>query len=245
MLQGRKQSRAIRPYRFVKKKLINTGGFPDFPPVSELALSRPPMSDCLMKNLPDPAYRAQAEKEEKPSHFRLLMVALATCALLAGAGVHYAGSNSGSTSALPAADAGGSQNGGTTQARLGVQFSLIAPEKAAQALADSGYSEKEQADILAGVKRRELRLVAMPIFDATGAGGTVSVICGTTQRTVLLQPKPTVLVLPITVSGNVDIVPVSDPGPAGTGSGVITMFGPQALPIMHQGDTLGLTVIAQ
>nr|WP_298798619.1 hypothetical protein [uncultured Acetobacter sp.] len=197
-----------------------------------------------MTHSPDPAYKAQTEKEEKPSHFRLLMVALATCALVAGAGFHYAGSNNGNT-ATPVADASTDQSGSTTQPRPGVQFSLIAPEKAAAALAASGYSEKEQADILAGVKRRDLRLVAMPIFDATGTGGTVTVICGTTQRTVLLQSKPTVLILPITVSGNVDIIPASDPGIVGIGSGVVTMFGPQVLPVMHQGDTLGLTVIAQ
>lgn len=65
------------------------------------------------------------------------------------------------------------------------------------------------------------------------------------HRTVALQTNPTVLILPITVAGNVDILPVSDPGIVGIGSGVITMFGPQVLPVMHQGDSLGLTVIAQ
>ncbi|MFT8463837.1 hypothetical protein [Acetobacter persici] len=193
---------------------------------------------------PDPAYKAQPEKEEKPSHLRLIMVALATCALVAGAGFHYAGSNTGNPTA-PLAGGSADQNGSTAQPRPGVQFSLIAPDKAAEALAMTSFSEKEKADILAGVKRRELRLVAMPIFDATGAGGTVTVACGTMHQTVLLQPKPTVLILPITVSGNVDIIPSSDPGAVGIGSGVVTMFGPQALPIMHQGDTLGLTVIAQ
>ena len=136
-------------------------------------------------------------------------------------------------------------NNESEQNRIGVQMSLIAPEKAAEALAGAGYSEKEQADILAGIKRRDLRLVAMPIFDATGAGGTVSVQCGTTQRVVHLQPTPTVLVLPITIAGNVDILPVSDPGVTGIGGGVITLFGPEALPVMHQGESLGLTVIAQ
>ncbi|GBQ09690.1 hypothetical protein AA14362_2344 [Acetobacter cerevisiae DSM 14362] len=218
--------------------------FPGFAKSSELALSCPGMSDCFMTHSPDPAYKAQTEKEEKPSHFRLLMVALATCALVAGAGYHYSGSSTGESTA-PLAGGAADQNSGTAQPRPGVQFSLIAPDKAADALAMSSFSEKEQADILAAVKRRELRLVAMPIFDATGAGGTVTVICGTTRQTVLLQPKPTVLILPITVAGNVDIIPSSDPGNVGIGSGVVTMFGPQALPIMHQGDTLGLTVIAQ
>ncbi|KXV62690.1 hypothetical protein AD949_09500 [Acetobacter orleanensis] len=172
------------------------------------------------------------------------MVALATCALVAGAGYHYADSDNGNTTA-PLAGGSTDQTTGSSQPRPGVQFSLISQDKAEEALAMTSFSEKEKADILAGVKRRELRLVAMPIFDATGAGGTVTVLCGTTRQTVLLQPKPTVLILPITVSGNVDIIPSSDPGIVGIGSGVVTMFGPQALPIMHQGDTLGLTVIAQ
>ncbi|MCP1230329.1 hypothetical protein [Acetobacter indonesiensis] len=199
-----------------------------------------------MNDLPDPVYKAQPEKEEKSSHFRTILVALATCTLLAGAGVHFIGPNNNTSSHTPAAaGAGDNQGADASQQRMGIQLSLIAPEKAAEALASSGYSEKEQADILAGVKRRDLRLVAMPIFDATGTGGTVNVVCGTMHRTVALQTTPTVLILPISVTGNVDILPVSDPGIVGIGSGVITMFGPQVLPVMHQGDSLGLTVIAQ
>lgn len=211
---------------------------------SALALFCVDMSDYFMTYSPDPAYKAQTQKEEKPSHLRLIMVALATCALVAGAGYHYAGSESGHAPAPLAGDRT-DQNDAQAQPRPGVQFSLISQDKAAEAMAMTSFSEKEKADILAAVKRRELRLVAMPIFDAGGAGGTVTVLCGTTRQTVLLQPKPTVLILPITVSGNVDIIPSSDPGAAGIGSGVVTMFGPQALPVMHKGDTLGLTVIAQ
>lgn len=198
-----------------------------------------------MNDLPDPVYKVQPEKEEKPSHFRTVLVALATCTLLAGAGVHFMGSGNNTSTTPAAAGSGDNQSADASQQRTGIQLSLIAPDKAAEALASSGYSEKEQADILAGVKRRDLRLVAMPIFDATGTGGTVSVISGTMHRTIALQTNPTVLILPITVAGNVDILPVSDPGIVGIGSGVITMFGPQVLPVMHQGDSLGLTVIAQ
>lgn len=195
-----------------------------------------------MSTEPEPAYKPQLNPEDKPSHFRTACIILATCTLLAGAGVHFSGLGGRllggtDTNTSPAAD--------SKQQRIGVQMSLIAPEKAAQALASSGYSEKEQADILAGIKRRDLRLVAMPIFDATGTGGTVSVVCGTTHRTVALQPTPTVLILPITIAGNVDILPVSDPGVTGIGAGVVTLFGPQPLPVMHQGESLGLTVIAQ
>lgn len=195
-----------------------------------------------MSTQPDPAYKAELEEENKPSHFRTACIILATCTLLAGAGVHFSGIG-GKSSAIPAA--GSTQGADSTEQRIGVQMSLIAPEKAAEALASSGYSEKEQADILAGIKRRDLRLVAMPVFDTTGAGGTVTIACGTTHRTVSLTPTPQVLVLPITVAGNVDMVPVSDPGVTGIGAGVVTMFGPEALPVMHQGDSLGLTVIAQ
>lgn len=190
---------------------------------------------------PEPAYKPQLDSEEKPSHFRTACIILATCTLLAGAGVHFSGLGS----HFLGRNTDTSQQADSEKQRMGVQMSLIAPEKAAQALASSGYSEKEQADILAGIKRRDLRLVAMPIFDATGTGGTVSVVCGTTHRTVTLQPTPTVLILPITIAGNVDILPTSDPGVTGIGAGVVTLFGPQALPVMHQGESLGLTVIAQ
>ena len=122
---------------------------------------------------------------------------------------------------------------------------MIAPEQAAQALAASGYSLKEQADILAAVKRRDLRLLAMPIYDAAGTGGTVSLLCGPWHRTVALAATPTTVILPIAMAGSVDIVGLSSQGAAGINSGVITAFGPQVLPPLVTGQHLHVSVIAQ
>lgn len=195
-----------------------------------------------MTTQPDPAYKARMEKESTSSPFLTACIALATCTLLAGAGFHFLGGGANSTTG---ATTTAQQGTDTIDQRIGVPASLIAPGKAQAALASAGYSEKEQAAILEGMKRRDFRLVALPVFDATGAGGSVIVSSGAMQRTVLLTAKPTVVILPIRIAGHVDILPVSDPGVTGIGTGVITLFGPETLPIMHQGDTLGLTVIAQ
>jgi len=126
------------------------------------------------------------------------------------------------------------------------QFNLIAPENAATALARSGMSPDQQANILAAVKRRDYRLVEMPIYDNAGTGGVVSVRSGAfTQQVALSSVKPTTVILPILISGEVDIVPVSNPGVTGIASAAITSLGPIALPVIHNDEYLVLDVVAQ
>ncbi|NHO19112.1 hypothetical protein GOB90_09035 [Acetobacter oeni] len=128
---------------------------------------------------------------------------------------------------------------------VAAEFALIAPEHAAKALRDAGYSVSEQAKILAGIKRREYRLVNLPFFDAGGHGGAVSVQSGPVTRIVPLSGKPVSVILPILISGEVQVNPVSDPGAAGLEPGALTILGPMALPTIHHDEYLTMTVIAQ
>ncbi|MCP1242338.1 hypothetical protein GOB86_07035 [Acetobacter lambici] len=195
-----------------------------------------------MQNKPDPAWQPQPQAAEKSPNMRLGLIGMAACVLMAGAGLHfYGGSKTQSNPTIAAESAGGDES-----QRIGLPLNVIAPQNAEQALAGSSFSAQQRADILAAVKRRDVRLVAMPVYDATGAGGMITLVCGPWQQTVGLTPKPTTVILPISMSGNVDIIPSAPPGPTGVGSGAITVFGPQALPVLYkQGDTLALTVIAQ
>lgn len=196
----------------------------------------------IMQNKPDPVWQPQPQAAEKSPNMRLGLIGMAACVLMAGAGLHFYGSNKN-----PANPAIASESAiGDESQRMGIPLNLIAPQNAEQALAGSSFSAQQQADILAAVKRRDVRLVAMPVYDATGAGGTITLVCGPWQQSVGLTAKPTTVILPISMSGNVDIIPSAPPGPAGIGSGAITVFGPQPLPVLYkQGDTLALTVIAQ
>ncbi|MFT8675089.1 MAG: hypothetical protein ABF990_11540 [Acetobacter sp.] len=195
-----------------------------------------------MHKEPDPAWKPQPRAAEAPSGGRMALIGLAACVLVAGAGAHFMGGGKGS-GALPAAQE--SAQAADDANRTGLPLNLIAPEKAAQTLAATDYSADEQASILAAVKRRDARLAVMPIYDASGTGGTVTLISGAWHHVVHLTSTPQTVVLPIAMSGHVDIIPVTDPGPTGIASGVVTLFGPQTLPIVYKGDTLALTVIAQ
>ncbi|MFT9251971.1 MAG: hypothetical protein ABF567_02725 [Acetobacter okinawensis] len=195
-----------------------------------------------MQNKPDPAWQPQPQAAERSPNMRLGLIGMAACVLMAGAGLHFYGAGKAQPGNAVAAD---SAIGADSQ-RMGLPLNVIAPQNAAQALAGSSFSAQQQTDILAAVKRRDVRLVAMPVYDATGAGGMITLVCGPWQQSVGLTTKPTTVILPISMSGNVDIIPSAAPGPAGIGSGAITVFGPQALPVLYkQGDTLALTVIAQ
>ena len=125
------------------------------------------------------------------------------------------------------------------------QFAMIAPDNAPRALQQSGLPPDQQARILAGIRKREYRLVQMPIYDEAGTGGVVSVSSGGITQTVPLSPRPRTVLLPIRISGEVDIAPVSDPGPAGVAPGAITVLGPTPLPVIHRDQMLVLDVIVQ
>jgi hypothetical protein len=196
----------------------------------------------IMQNKPDPAWQPQPQTAEKSPNLRLGLIGMAACVLMAGAGLHFYGAGKNTSGPALGAESATSDD----SQRMGLPLNVIAPQNAAQALAGSSFSAQQQADILAAVKRRDVRLVAMPVYDATGAGGMITLVCGPWQQSVGLTARPTTVILPISMSGHVDIIPTAPPGPAGIGSGAITVFGPMPLPVLYkQGDTLALTVIAQ
>ncbi|WP_242010598.1 hypothetical protein [Acetobacter musti] len=200
-----------------------------------------------MSQPPDPLRKARPEAETSGGGMRAMVMTIAGISLLAGGGfwLNSAGQNAASppppamqrTTESPPPTHNGPQIAGA--------FALIAPEHAARALRDAGYSPSDQARILAGIKRKEYRLVNLPFFDAGGHGGAVSVQSGPVTRIVPLSQKPVSVLLPILVSGEVQVNPASDPGMAGIAAGALTILGPMELPAIHRDEYLTLTVIAQ
>lgn len=114
-----------------------------------------------------------------------------------------------------------------------VQLSMMAPSAAPAALAKSGFSDPDRARILAAVKDGKMRLVEMPVLDASGAvGQTIDVtVSGMTQRVVLTGSFQH-LVIPIVEAGQILITPVSMPHAPALIIGAMTALGPQALPAL-------------
>ncbi|WP_408873922.1 hypothetical protein [Gluconobacter roseus] len=128
-----------------------------------------------------------------------------------------------------------------------VQLSMLSPAKAPSALAKSGFSPADRARILAAVKDGKMRLVEMPVLDASGAvGQTIDVtVSGLTQR-VVLTGKFQHLVIPIVEAGQILIAPVSMPHAPALTIGALTALGPQALPALTTLDQrVLLNVIVQ
>ncbi|NHO32460.1 hypothetical protein [Acetobacter fallax] len=200
-----------------------------------------------MSQQPDPLRKARPEAETTGGGLRAMVITVAGISLLAGGGFWLNNSSNSPSSAPPVTQGttGLAQEAAHTGPTVAAQFALIAPEHAAKALRDAGYSASEQAKILAGIKRREYRLVNLPFFDAGGHGGAVSVQSGPVTRVVLLSQKPVSVILPILISGEVQVNPVSDPGVAGVEPGALTILGPMALPAIHRDEYLTMTVIAQ
>ncbi len=206
---------------------------------------RLPGARCLISAMnqgPDPLRELQPQTEANSSGLRVLVAAVAGITLIAGGGAWLNHSSS------PTAQQQGQEKTAQPAGRqltFGAEFALIAPEHAEQALQNAGYSASDQARILAGIKRREYRLVTMPIFDASGAGGVVSVQSGVVTKMVTLSQNPVSVVLPILISGEVQISPVSDPGVTGMQPGALTVLGPTLLPTIHRDEYLTMTVVAQ
>jgi hypothetical protein len=178
-----------------------------------------------------------------------MVAAIAALMVVAGGASWMANGNAtkDGTSNQPPLSAPQSPQNEISSGRLSVagQFAYISPENAPAALKQAGYSQEEQASILAGINRRDYRLAVMPLFDASGTGGTIAVTSGSVRRVVHLTPEPQPIVLPITIAGEVSIAAISPTGPAGITSGAVTVLGPEALPSLQQGETLPLTVIVQ
>ncbi|GBQ21180.1 hypothetical protein AA0472_0367 [Acetobacter estunensis NRIC 0472] len=209
-----------------------------------LATRDAPMSDGQKMTAYRPDLQQQPEPGPGGSGPRLAMIAMAGLLVLGG-GASWLTNHRASPETSPVTHSASQQpmtGGGVSAAG---QFTLISPDNAARALQKAGYSTDEQTKILAGINRRDYRLVVMPIFDASGAGGTVSVQSGPITRVVTLTPEPQEIVLPIVVSGDVTFTPLSNPGVHGIQVGGIMVSGPEAFPVIHQDESLTVTVIAQ
>ena len=128
-----------------------------------------------------------------------------------------------------------------------VQLSMLPPAKAPAALAKSGFSPADRARILAAVKDGKMRLVEMPVLDASGAvGQTIDVtVSGLTQR-VILNGRFQHLIIPIVEAGQILIAPVSIPHAPALIVGALTALGPEALPALTTLDQrVLLNVIVQ
>lgn len=152
--------------------------------------------------------------------------------------------------AVAPASATGSATGtptGTTLPHALAQVTIISPENAAKALANSQIPPSARADILAAVKRREMRLSILPMRDATGAAGQVVTVTssGITQN-VVLGPKYQNVVLPIRGAGQATIIATTTPPPDGLHIGALFVTGPTIMPtIPGPSDGLILDLIQQ
>ncbi|AOX19135.1 hypothetical protein [Kozakia baliensis] len=127
------------------------------------------------------------------------------------------------------------------------QFAMIAPENAARALQKSRFSQDQRAQILAAVKRRDVRLVEMPVADASGqVGQAVSISSAGITQTVVLTGKLQSVLLPIRNAGEVTVTPVTQPRTGGLQTGVLTALGPEVLPTLSSlAQQIILDVIVQ
>lgn len=205
---------------------------------------------------PEPA----RERSERSSSRRLVVVGL-IAAVVAGGGLGTGGfmaaREGGSSSQTPpvAAEAGGGGTSDGTHLMLNApvqnrpdmmgQMPMISPDRAADMLRQTSYSIQQQAEILAALKRRDIILADMPMYDMTGSNAVVNVQSLGLVQTVHLGPQPKSVILPIRVAGNVSITAAGDPGPAGIHAGAVFVPGPTALPVLTRDTEIVIGVVVQ
>lgn len=168
-------------------------------------------------------------------------------ALTVGAGAFFYTHNTAAPPAPAAAPPSQSMPAVPAAQTVAVQLAMLPPAKAHAALAQSGFSPADRARILAAVKDGKMRLVEMPVLDASGAvGQTIDVtVSGLTQR-IVLSGKFQHLVIPIIETGQILITPVSMPHAPALIVGALTALGPEALPALTSLDQrVLLNVIVQ
>jgi hypothetical protein len=201
-----------------------------------------------MRQTPDPEARATPD-EAGPGKGRPLWYGLAAGMIVVAGFSARMAHEQGQPAPAPApaisSGAEGATAGAATVLSSTQQFAMISPDNAPRALQRSGLTPDQQARILAGIRKREYRLVSMPIYDQGGTGGVVTVRSGGITQAVPLTARPRTVLLPIRISGEVDIAPLSDPGVTGLAPGAITVLGPTPLPVIHRDEMLVLDVIVQ
>ena len=171
-------------------------------------------------------------------------------AITFGAGAFFYSTHGGNTAPAPAPAVSQSQNtsvASTTDMAAAAQLSMLPSSQAAKALARTSFNADQKARILAAVQRGEMRLVQMPVLDASGAAGQIIDVTtsGLTQR-VVLTGKFQPLLLPIAVAGQVMVSPVTMPHAPALTIGAMTALGPEILPSLTALDQrIVLSVIVQ
>lgn len=200
------------------------------------------------------------ERSERSSSRKLVVVGL-IAAVVAGGGLGAGGfltpeeGGSGSQTPPVAAEAGGGRGNGGNHLMLNApvqgrpdmmgQMPMISPDRAAEMLRQTSFTLQEQAEIMAALRRREIILADMPMYDTAGGGSVVNVESLGLVQTVHLGPQPRSVILPIRIAGNVSISPAGDPGPMGVHAAAVFVPGPMPLPVLMRGTNFVIGVVVQ
>lgn len=197
-------------------------------------MDRPPAPQAAEPVLPASAGSAA---------LRTTVSALLVAMLVAGAWVRFNGRIAAIAPGLagPAAQVA-DELGASGRVRGLLELGLLPMPAGPDAVAAMGLPAGEAAALAQAVQRGRLRLVQLPLFDASGAGRSVQVSSAGYTRLVPLARQPVVVTLPI---GRVGTVSFRNAGPAGLGVGALTLTGPVQLPTLAAGQTLDVGVVAQ
>ncbi|GBQ13829.1 hypothetical protein ACOZ4Y_10140 [Komagataeibacter rhaeticus] len=213
-----------------------------------------------MTPLHSPPEPARERSEQRPASRKLVVVGLIAAVVAAGglgSGGLLTAREGGSGSQTPpvAAEAGGGGTGDGSHLTLNApvqnrpdmmgQMPMISPEHAVDMLRQTSYSIQQQAEILAALKRREIVLADMPMYDITGGNAVVNVQSLGLVQTVHLGAQPKSVILPIRIAGNVSITAAGDPGPTGIHAGAVFVPGPTPLPVLTRDTEIVIGVVVQ
>lgn len=192
---------------------------------------------------------------------RMVVAGLLAAVVAGGFGVHSLGGasgtsdggNAGGTPTALAGQGGDSASGGLravvdharAHADLLGEMPMIAPDRAADMLQFTSFDINQKNAILAALKRHEIVLAEMPLYDMGTGSSVVSVESMGLTQMVHLTGQPRTVVLPIRIAGEVTIRPVSDPGATGLHAGAIFVPGPTPLPVLYKDGQLVIGVVVQ
>ena len=127
-----------------------------------------------------------------------------------------------------------------------LEVPILAANATAQAVADMALPDSEAKLLTDALRRRQLRLIRMPLLDLSAApaaqGRMVQVSAGGYTRTLQLSRTPVTVTLPVGPVGTVSFQTASTDG---VGIGAMTLAGLARLPALPAGATLEIGVIAQ
>ncbi|RBM06412.1 hypothetical protein [Novacetimonas cocois] len=207
-----------------------------------------------------PPTEPSRQPQRPRSSSRMVVAGLLAAVVAGGFGVHSlggasdAGGGGSSTTPTALAGQGGDTSGGSLRtvvnhtrahADLLGEMPMIAPERAADMLQFTSFDINQKNAILAALKRHEIVLAEMPLYDMGTGSSVVSVESMGLTQIVHLTGRPRTVVLPIRIAGEVTIRAVNDPGAAGLHAGAIFVPGPTPLPVLYKDGQLVIGVVVQ